>query len=143
MVAEVPSGYRLVEGPPAVDAYRSLRERAGMSPKTRAQPETALPGGWAACHMVDEGTGETVGMGRVIGDGGVYFQVVDMAVAPEHQRRGLGQVILAFLIERIRVRAPPRAYVSLVADPPGRRLYERNGFVDVGPLSSGMARRVP
>jgi GNAT superfamily N-acetyltransferase len=143
MGAYTPSGYRLVEGPPAVDAYLSLRERAGMSPKTRAQAETALPGGWAACHMVDETTGQTVGMGRVIGDGGAYFQVIDMAVVPEHQRRGLGQAILSFLIERIRVRAPPRAYVSLLADRPGRRLYERNGFIDVAPLSSGMARRVP
>jgi hypothetical protein len=28
-------------------------------------------------------------MGRVIGDGGWYFHVVDMAVLPEHQRRDL------------------------------------------------------
>lgn len=143
MGAELPSGYRLVEGPPAVDAYVRLRERAGMSSNSRTQAETALPGSWAACHIVDEATGEAVGMGRVIGDGGAYFQVVDMAVAPEHQRRGLGQAMLSFLIERIRVQAPPRAYVSLLADLPGRRLYERNGFVDVAPLSSGMARRVP
>jgi len=143
MITEAPSGYRLVEEPPAVDAYLSLRERAGMSPKTRAQAEAALPGSWAACHMINEASGEVVGMGRVIGDGGAYFQVIDMAVAPEHQRRGLGQAILSFLIERIGVQAPPRAYVSLLADLPGRRLYERNGFVDVTPLSSGMARRVP
>lgn len=143
MVAQPPSGYRLVEEPPAVGSYLSLRERAGMSPKTRVQAETALPGSWAACHIVDESTGATVGMGRVIGDGGAYFQIIDMAVAPEHQRRGLGQAILSSLIERIHLNTPPRAYVSLLADLPGRRLYERNGFTDVAPLSSGMARRIP
>jgi GNAT superfamily N-acetyltransferase len=143
MVDKAPSGYRLIEGPPAVDDYLSLRERAGMSPKTRTQAETALPGSWVACHIVDDATDQTVGMGRVIGDGGAYFQVIDMPVAPEHQRRGLGQAMLSLLIEQIRVQAPPRAYVSILADLPGRRLYERNGFLDVAPLSSGMARRVP
>jgi len=143
MVTEALSGYRLVEGPPAVGAYLSLRDRAGIPPKSRRQAEIALPGSWAACHVIDEATDQTVGMGRVIGDGGAYFQVIDMAVDPEHQRRGLGQAILSFLIERIRVQAPPQAYVSLLADLPGRRLYEHNGFIDVSPLSSGMARRVP
>ena len=28
--------------------------------------------------------GEAVGMGRVVGDGGLFFQVVDIAVLPEH-----------------------------------------------------------
>jgi len=35
-------------------------------------------------------------MGRVIGDGGWYFHIVDMAVLPEHQRRGLGDAVLTW-----------------------------------------------
>ena len=34
-------------------------------------------------------------MGRVIGDGGLFFQVVDIAVEPAHQGRGLGKAIVA------------------------------------------------
>jgi ribosomal protein S18 acetylase RimI-like enzyme len=66
-------------------------------------------------------------MGRLIGDGGWYFHVVDMAVLPEHQRRALGGAVLTYLLEQIRQRAPRDAYVSLLADPPGRRLYARYG----------------
>jgi len=33
-------------------------------------------------------------------------------------------------MERIRVQAPQRAYVSLLADLAGPRLYERNSFID-------------
>ena len=73
-----PSGYRLVDGPPDVDAYLALRARSGLSPKTPAQARAALPGSWAACHVVHAGSGTTVGMGRVLGDGGWYFHVVDM-----------------------------------------------------------------
>jgi len=82
----------------------------------------------------------TVGMGRVIGDGGWYFHVVDMAVLPDHQRRGLGDLILTALLDRIRRDAPAGAYVTLLADPPGRNLYAKHGFSDTAPMSRGMAR---
>jgi len=77
-------------------------------------------------------------MGRVIGDGGWYFHIVDMAVLPEHQRRGLGSAVLGYLLEQIRHRAPHGAYVSLLADPSGRHLYMRTGFVESAPGSVGM-----
>jgi len=77
-------------------------------------------------------------MGRVIGDGGWYFHIVDMAVLPEHQRRGLGRAVLDYLLEQIRRRAPRGAYVSLLADPPGRHLYTRSGFVESAPESVAM-----
>jgi GNAT superfamily N-acetyltransferase len=134
----LPEPYRLVEGPPDVDSYLALRRRAGLTPRTRAQAEAALVGGWAAVHATD-GQGRPVGMGRVIGDGGWYFHVVDMAVDPQHQRRGIGDGILDWLLARIAELAPPGAYVSLLADEPGRRLYERHGFAPTAPRSIGMA----
>ena len=134
----LPEPYRLVEGPPDTDSYLALRQRAGLSPRTRAQAEAALGGGWAAVHVVD-GHGKPVGMGRVIGDGGWYFHVVDMAVDPLHQRRGIGDRILEWLLSRIDALAPRGAYISLLADEPGRRLYERHGFEPTAPRSIGMA----
>jgi ribosomal protein S18 acetylase RimI-like enzyme len=142
MGAQLPEGYRLIESAPGADAYLELRQRSGLSPKTREQATAALPGSWAACHVVDEASGQTVGMGRVIGDGGWYFHVVDMAVLPDHQRRGLGDAILSSLLAQIRARAPRGAYVNLLADPPGRRLYARHGFAETAPHSVGMALRM-
>jgi ribosomal protein S18 acetylase RimI-like enzyme len=142
MRAQLPEGYRLVEAAPGADEYLGLRARAGLSPKTREQALAALPGSWAACHVVHEASGQTVGMGRVLGDGGWYFHVVDMAVLPDHQRRGLGDAILRSLLDRIRADAPRGAYVNLLADPPGRRLYARHGFAETAPTSVGMALRL-
>ena len=104
------------------------------------QAAAALNGGWAAVTVVHLETSAAVGMGRVIGDGGWYFHVIDMAVLPGHQRRGLGDAILGALLDRIRAQAPPGAYVSLLADPPGRRLYQRHGFTETAPGSVGMAQ---
>jgi GNAT superfamily N-acetyltransferase len=133
------SGYRLVMATPPVADYLRLRRESGLTPKSDAQATAALPGSWAACHVVAE-DGEVVGMGRLLGDGGWYFHVVDMAVLPPHQRRGLGDAILGALLARIRELAPPGAWVNLLADPPGRRLYERHGFADTAPGSVGMAQ---
>ena len=108
--------YRLVmESPPAAD-YLRLRQEAGLSPKTEEQATAALRVGWAPCHVMRESGGEVVGMGRLLGDGGWYFHVIDMAVLPEHQRRGLGDAVLSALLEQVRERAPPGAYVNLLAD---------------------------
>jgi GNAT superfamily N-acetyltransferase len=142
-VTGLTQGYRLVEAAPTVADYLELRKRAGLSPKAREQAVAALPGSWAACHVVHEETGTTVAMGRVLGDGGWYFHVVDMAVLPEHQRRGLGDAVLTALLDQVRSHAPAGAYVNLLADPPGRRLYARHGFTETAPHSVGMALRLP
>lgn len=82
-------------------------------------------------------------MGRVIGDGGWYFHIADMAVHPQHQRKGLGDVILKTLLKQIKHEAPPdgKPYISLFADEAGRRLYSKNGFQDAAPEELGMAMK--
>jgi ribosomal protein S18 acetylase RimI-like enzyme len=136
-------GYRLIEAAPEVGEYRELRRRSGLTPRTREQAVAALSGSWFACHIVHEPTGQAVAMGRVLGDGGWYFHVVDMAVLPEHQRRGLGDAVLTELLRHVQENAPAGAYVNLLADPPGRRLYARHGFIDTAPDSIGMALQLP
>ena len=135
--------YRLVMSPPAVADYLRLRHESGLSRKTKDQAGPALAGSWASCHVVHVATGQTVGMGRLLGDGGWYFHVLDMAALPEHQRRGIGDAILSALLTRVADSAPGGAYVNLFADPPGRRLYERHGFVPSAPGSIGMSLTLP
>lgn len=134
-----PEGYALRPGVPTPSDYLRLRRESGLTPRTLEQANLALSGSWAACHVVDAESGATVGMGRLIGDGGWYFHVVDMAVLPSHQRRGIGSWVLTWLLAQVREGAPPDAFVSLMADPPGRRLYARHGFTEKRSLSIGMA----
>lgn len=77
-------------------------------------------------------------MGRIVGDGGWYFLVADMATLPQHQRCGIGGAVLDSLLMDIRSRAPRGAYVSLTADPPGRELYLSRGFTDLGDAGEAM-----
>ncbi len=133
--------YALREGPPsAADAVR-LRARAGLSPRTLEQAAPAMVGSWSGVHVVHVPSGAVVAMGRVIGDGGWYFHICDMATEPDHQRLGIGEAVLVHLLDGILAAAPATPYITLLADEPGRPLYRRVGFVDTAPGSIGMVLR--
>ena len=127
----MPVGLVLVPEPPRLAEYLALRRDTGLRGKTDAQGVGALRGSWAFCHVRDSGTGRVVAMGRVIGDGGWYFTIADIATLPDYQRRGLGRHVVEWLLQRIWARAPQGAHVTLIADPTTRALYERAGFRDV------------
>lgn len=129
--------FQLIEQPPTLDDYLTLRKESGLSPKTEEQGRGAVENSWYFCHVLNVQTGRAVAMGRVIGDGGWYFHIADMATLPEYQGRGLGQQIIDRLIVHIRANAPENPYITLIADPPGRRLYEKVGFQEISP-SRGM-----
>ena len=122
---------------PTVEDYRRLRRVTGLSGKTEEAARLGLPNSWSAA--VVRHRGRVVAMGRVIGDGGCFFQVCDMAVEPEHQGQGLGKHIFARLMEDLQARAPKSAYVSLIADGDAKHLYAKFGFEPVMPASIGMA----
>ena len=130
------SDYELIAGTPAVGDYRRLRRVSGLSEKTQAAAEAGLPNTWFAVTIRHEG--QVIGMGRVIGDGGTAFQIVDIAVEPAHQGKGLGKRIMAALVEHIHANAPTSAYISLIADGDARHLYAKFGFEPVMPASIGM-----
>ena len=134
--AELPSGYRLRHEPPTSLEYVHLREVTGLSPRTEEQAAGALTASWAWTTVRDL-QGDLAAMGRVLGDGTWYFHLADVATDPAHQRRGLGRTVMRDLIARIDAAAPPNPYITLLADPPGQRLYRSLGFVESVP-SIGM-----
>lgn len=126
----------LVERFPDVDDYRRLRLAAGMTPKSEEAARRGLPNTLHGVSLLRDG--ELVGMGRVIGDGGCFFIVADIAVVPEWQGRGLGRRIMAALDAWLQANVPDSAYVNLVADGDAKYLYEKFGFVDTAPHSINM-----
>ncbi|WP_263383008.1 GNAT family N-acetyltransferase [Granulicella arctica] len=129
--------YDLVIGTPSAKEYRQLRVAAGLSPRSADAAEAGLPN--TIFGVVIHCRGRLVGMGRVVGDGGLSFQLVDIAVEPEHQRRGLGKTIVRSLVDYVRKSASTGAHVSLLADGDAKHLYEKFGFVPTAPASVGMA----
>ena len=71
---------------------------------------------------------------------GFCYQVVDIAVEPAHQGRGLGKAIMSALMCELKLIAPAEAYVSLIADGDAKHLYAQHGFEPTTPKSIGMAQ---
>ncbi|WP_428423786.1 GNAT family N-acetyltransferase [Pararhizobium sp.] len=132
--------YSIVAQTPSTEEYLHLRSVAGLSPFSKEAASKGLVGTIFSAMVLYEGS--AVGMGRLIGDGGCFFQVVDIAVHPEHQGRGLGKMIMKAIMGYIDSEFPVSAYVSLIADVPANTLYEKFGFKETAPRSLGMAYRV-
>jgi GNAT superfamily N-acetyltransferase len=127
--------YVCVEEVPEVADYCRLRRVAGLKPRSEVAAAAGLPNTIVGA-VVRHGDA-VVGMGRVIGDG-LFYKVVDIAVQPDHQGRGLGKAIMATLMARVRAIAPAEAQVSLLADGDAKFLYAQFGFAPSAPESIGM-----
>lgn len=135
MTAAAPYTTRLAI--PSIATYRQLRIAAGLSAKTADAAARGLPNSLFAVQVLHGDA--VVGMGRVIGDGGCFFHVVDIAVLPAHQGKGLGKRIMREIMHFIETEVPESAYVSLIADGQAQDLYAQFGFQHTAPASVGMA----
>ena len=126
--------YKVIKKVAPVDDFVRLRKIAKLTPRPKPAVERALPNSLFGVHIIINE--QVVGMGRVVGDGAINFEVVDVAVDPEHQGKGLGRVIMESIMEYFDENAPKGAYISLIADVP--ELYEKFGFKPCRPRSEGM-----
>ena len=133
----LPDGYSLLHATPAIATYLHLRQASGLSPKTEAAARRGLPHTRFAVQVMHDG--KPVGMGRVIGDGGCFYQVTDICLLPAHRGHGLAKHIMQAIMDYLQHYAPDGAYVSLIADGEANKLYSQFGFQMTAPKSVGMA----
>lgn len=137
--------YIVIYATPSVEDYRSLRAFTGLTPKTVQAATVGLANTLFAVQIAQSSSpATTVGMGRIIGDGGCFFQVVDVAVLPAHQGKGLGKLIMKELKDWMNQNVPESGTVLLFADGRANELYKQFGFVETAgltPSSVGMACR--
>ncbi|KIT17712.1 GNAT family N-acetyltransferase [Jannaschia aquimarina] len=119
-------GFDWSDAPPSPEAYVALRAAAGLGPRTLEAARRALPAG--LCTVTVHHGERLVAMGRVVGDGGCFVQIVDVAVEPACQGDGLGRAVVNRLIDWIETNLPACCHVSLVSSERAEPLYARVGF---------------
>ncbi len=130
----------LTEKPPSVEDYLRLRREGGLSAFSPDAVEIGLKGTLFAVTLYCEG--EAIGMGRIVGDGGCFVQIVDIAVDPRFRGQGLGKLMMSSLMNWAKRELPETAFLSLLADVPANKLYEQFGFTETAPASLGMSCRI-
>lgn len=135
------TGVSIQDEVPSVDEYLRLRNGVNFSPRSIEAAATGLPGSLYA--VTARRDGRAVGMARIVGDGGCSFLIVDVIVEPELQGQGIGSELMNRLSSWLDANVPPGGMVILMADEPGRKLYERHGFRYSAPESLGMKKHYP
>lgn len=69
-----------------------------------------------------------VGMGRIVGDGKIYFYIQDIAVMPEHQDKGIGNKIMEAITDYLKENAPEKSFIGLFAAKGKEQFYNKYGF---------------
>lgn len=126
--------YPLLEQVANPQDFIRLRDISGLSPRPADAVAKGLQNSLYGVIVVDGDT--TIGMGRIIGDGALNFDIVDVAVDPAYQGKGLGRKIMQALMDYLEQNAAKGAYITLMADVP--ELYEKFGFKLTRPASEGM-----
>ncbi|MEW2737834.1 GNAT family N-acetyltransferase [Providencia rettgeri] len=131
------SMYQIEKLPPSAQEYCDLRIKAGLSMKSLSAAKIGLPNSLFAVSIRD---GETlIAMGRVVGDGACNFEIVDIAVDPNWQGKGLGRVVMEHIESYLNSAVLEGSYVSMIADKP--EFYQKMGYLSVGPKSEGMTKK--
>ncbi|KAJ49650.1 ribosomal protein S18 acetylase RimI-like enzyme [Clostridium tetanomorphum] len=124
---------------PNAKEYNNLRIISGLSPRNEEASKIGLKNSMFMITLRD--SDKLVGMGRIIGDGGCCYNIVDIAVDPSYQGNGFGNLIMSQITKYLDDHVPKGSYVSLIADVPADKLYKKFGFDYSAPRSVGMAKR--
>ena len=107
--------------------YCWLRESVGWTNFSKEQTQAALSN--SLCTVAVFENNQTVGMGRLIGDG-MYLTIVDIVVDPAYQGKGIGSKIVSMLRECATKEIPDggRISIQLISEKGKEPFYEKLGF---------------
>ncbi|WNS40949.1 GNAT family N-acetyltransferase [Paenibacillus sp. MMS20-IR301] len=132
------ANFELIERLPTVGEHAALWAAVGWG--TVNQDMSAASLGGSVYGVVIQHEDRIIGMGRIVGDGSMYFYIQDVAVLPEFQSRGAGQQIVEQLLKYIAAHSRPGAgaFTGLFASHGNDSFYERYGFRNHAPGMTGM-----
>lgn len=121
---------------PGVAAYQDLRKSTGWEELDDEAVNIALSNSiFSVCVMVEN---MTIGMGRIIGDGAVYFYIQDVIVLPDFHKMGIGKLIMNELEKWLKLHACKNSFVGLMAAEGVMDFYKKFGYKERHPDKPGM-----
>jgi ribosomal protein S18 acetylase RimI-like enzyme len=77
---------------PSVEDFLILRSKVGWGDLEANLAEKSLNN--SLFHVIIRHDEQLVGMGRVVGDGAMYFYIQDVVVDPSYQKQGIGSALM-------------------------------------------------
>lgn len=118
----------LVDNQLSPEDFIRLKVETGFWERPVEQVKVALDNGLFNVTAVCDG--KVVGMGRLVGDGAMYYYLQEIIVLPEYQGCGIGKSIVNRLLEYIKDNsfAGTNVSIGLTAVKGKETFYEKFGF---------------
>jgi ribosomal protein S18 acetylase RimI-like enzyme len=127
---------------PSVEEFTLLRGKIGWDDIDVNLAETSLKN--SLFHVTVYDKSELVAMGRVVGDGAMYFYIQDVIVDPNYQKMGVGSVVMKHIEAYLAVSAAKGSTIGLLAAKGKEAFYRKYGYIKRPneSLGNGMCRFV-
>lgn len=120
--------YTLIDNNLEAEDFLRLKVATGFRDRPIELVEKALQNSLFDVTAVSGG--KVIGMGRLVGDGAMYWYLQEIIVLPEYQNKGIGTAIVNKLLAYISDNTQPGGFTSvgLTAAEGKEGFYERFGF---------------
>lgn len=119
--------FKLEKRLPTTEEYNNLKQLVGWPVLEASTTKRGIANSIFAVCIVNENA--IIGMGRIIGDGAIYFHIQDVIVHPDFQRMGIGKMIMNELMKYIDGAAPKNANLGLMCSKGREKFYSDYGFI--------------
>ena len=113
-----------------VDSYIEIKKTAFKINNSKLQIEKSLKNDLYDVVAIDGN--KLVGMGRIVGDGAIYWYLQDIVVIPEYQGKGIGRIIVKKLMDYIynNSLSDTKTTIGLMAAKGKEEFYKKFGFIE-------------
>jgi len=127
---------------PSVEEFINLRAQIGWGQLDFNLAKISLNN--SLFHVTVRDKTKLIGMGRIVGDGAMYFYIQDVIVAPSYQNSAIGSALMEQIEKYLSVTAKKGSTVGLLAAKGKEIFYTRYGYVlrPNNSLGHGMCRFV-
>ncbi len=132
--------YNISLASPTAEEFIQLRVKIGWGETELAMAKNSLK--HSLFHVTIYAQSQLVAMGRLVGDGAMYFYIQDVIVNPSHQGQGLGKVVMDHIEKFLSKNANKGATIGLLAAQGKEGFYKTWGYLErTGtPLGKGMCK---
>ncbi|WP_019028625.1 GNAT family N-acetyltransferase [Colwellia piezophila] len=138
----LPDKFSLKLTSPTVEGFLRLRKKVGWGELDANLAEKSLTNSLFHVSICCEG--QLIGMGRVVGDGAMYFYIQDVVVDPDYQKLGIGTVLMDTIEGYLCYTAQKGATIGLLAAQGNESFYQRYAYIQrpSNALGHGMCKFV-
>jgi len=127
---------------PSPEEFSMLRNKIGWGEVDVNLAKDSLDN--SLFHVTIRDKSKLIGMGRVVGDGAMYFYIQDVVVDPNYQNKGIGSALMTKIEIYLLVSARKGSTIGLLAAKGKEAFYAKYGYTQRpnDSLGNGMCRFV-